>query len=136
MYKRERIRLLQTTATRTHIISCPFCDARGVATAKAIAERFRGSDGDCCYYPKEDCPQTPGQQGSTDGAGISWLAVWTKIAENAQRTGGIVFVVHRTDGKGAYGCAAKGPGSLDGQAQEGEVHFATTHGCTIEWVGY
>jgi hypothetical protein len=62
--------------------------------------------------------------------------VWMKIAENAKRTGGTVFVVHRTDGKGAYGCVAKGPGSLDGQAQEGEVHFATTHGCAIKWVGY
>jgi hypothetical protein len=136
MYKRERIRLLQTTATRTHIISCPFCDARGVAAAKAIADRYRGSGREFCYYPNEDYPQTPGQQGGTVGAAMSLLKVWMTIAENARKTSGIVFVVHRTDGKGAYGCEAKGPGSLDGQAQEGEVYFATTHGCKIEWVGY
>jgi hypothetical protein len=64
------------------------------------------------------------------------VAVWMEIAENARRTGGTVFVVHRTDGKGAYGCAGQGPGSLDGQAQEGEVKVATTLGCSIEWVGY
>eukprot|EP01043_Picozoa_sp_COSAG02_P048112 COSAG02_NODE_4689_length_5091_cov_1.795072_8_plen_177_part_00 len=66
---------------------------------------------------------------------MSWLEVWIKIVKNAKRTGGTVFVVRRADGRrGAYGCAQKGPGSLDGQAQEGEEDFATGHSCTIEWV--
>ena len=62
--------------------------------------------------------------------------MWMKIAQSAKNTGGTVFVVHRTDGKGRYGCEAKGHGSLNGEAQEGEVLFATVQGCRIEWVGY
>jgi hypothetical protein len=130
---RDRLTLLKSTNRKTHIISCPFKDSEGVATAKAIARRYEDSSryedsrSEFCYYPNEDCPQ------SLD---VSWLQTWMAIAKNAKRTGGKVYVVHRCDGKGQYGCDVKGPGSLDGQAQPGEVEYATEIGCTIEWVGY
>jgi serine/threonine protein kinase len=124
---RDRLTLLKSTDCMTHIISCPFKESEGVAAAKEIASRYEDSRSEFCYYPNEDCPQ------SLD---VSWLETWMAIAKNAGRTGGKVYVVHRCDGKGQYGCDAKGPGSLDGQAQQGEVEYATEIGCTIQWVGY
>ena len=64
------------------------------------------------------------------------VQVWLEIARNTKRTGGKVFVLHRTDGQGSYGCDFLGPGSLDGAAQEGEVAIAMEFECEIEWVGY
>ena len=124
---RDRLKLLKTTSEPTHIISCPFENAAGVAVAKEISERFEENENEFCYYPNEDCPQS---------LNVSWLETWMEIADNTERTGGTVFVVHRTDGKGRFGCDAKGPGSLDGQAQPGEIKYAIKSRCKIEWCGY
>ena len=80
-----------------------------------------------CYNPNEDCPQS---------LGVSWLETWMEICDNTKRTGGSVFVMYRSDGKGAYSCDDKGPGSLEGQAQPGEILHAKKSGCTIVWVDY
>ena len=64
------------------------------------------------------------------------MQVWLEIARNTKRTGGKVFVVHRTDGQGSYGCDVLGPGSLDGAAQEGEVAIAMELECEIDRVGW
>ena len=56
------------------------------------------------------------------------------ICDNTVRTRGKVFVIFRSDGQGRYGCETKGPGSLDGQAQEGEIRYALSKGCTISWI--
>ena len=72
---RDRIHLLQTTATTTHIISCPFGNPEGVAAAKAVSDRYANRDAVYCYYPNEDCPQDPAQQGGEKGRAESWLKV-------------------------------------------------------------
>ena len=124
---RDRLKLLKTTGERVHIISCPYENEAGVEVAKSLSQRYEDDEKEFCYYPNEDCPQS---------LNVSWLETWMAIADNTKRTGGTVFVVHRTDGLGRFGCDAKGPGSLDGQAQPGEVKYAVGIGCTIEWVGY
>eukprot|EP00966_Prymnesium_polylepis_P194730 4514257-Prymnesium_polylepis.1 len=124
---RDRLKLLKTTDSITHIISCPFDDKTGVAAAKAIADKYEDHETEFCYYPNEDCPQ------SLD---VGWLETWMDIADNVFETGGTAFIVHRTDGKGKFACEALGPGSLDGQAQSGEVKYAKKLGCKIEFVGY
>ena len=120
----QRIKLLKTTDRRVQLISCPYSNSDGAAVAATISRAYEYHE-DVCYYPDEDHPQ------SLD---VSWLETWMAICDNTKRTGGTVFVVYRTDGKGQYGCDVKGAGSLDGQAQEGEVKYAIGKGCSVEWV--
>ena len=130
------LELLKSTTERVHIISTPFRSEQGRPLAKRVADycspkncEHTGMRKEFCYNPNEDCPQTA-------RAGVSWLQIWMDICDNTVRTGGKVFVIFRSDGKGKYGCAAnlKGPGSLDGQAQEGEIRYALSKECNIHWV--
>ena len=130
--KRSRLELLKTTRETVHIISTPFSSEEGKMFAKRVADysepkdcEHKGVKQAFCYNPNEDCPQT---------LGISWLKTWMAICNNTKTTGGKVFVIYRSDGKGGYGCAAKGSGSLDGQAQEGEIEYALSKGCAIHWM--
>ena len=111
---KDRLMLMKECLKTTHIISCPYDAPAGVAKAAEIAERYNKPPAEYCYYPNKHAPQ------SLD---VSWLKTWQDIAKNTKKTGGKVFVIHRTDGKGRFGCDQKGPGSLagslDGQAQEG-----------------
>ena len=124
--KKRGLELLKTTDEMVHIISTPFDSEQGSSLAREVAQACEGSGTSkvFCYNPNEDCPQT---------LGVSWLATWMAICDNTVRTGGSVFVIFRSDGKGSYGCEAKGPGSLDGQAQEGEIEYALRKGCSIHW---
>ena len=109
-----------------HLISTSYRSPEARVTAEAIKrERERPADGEFCYNPNSDCPQP---------LDVSWLAAWMTICKSAKRTGGNVYVVYRSDGQGQYGCRAKGSGSLDGQAQEGEILYAMQIGCPIVWV--
>merc|ERR1719453_2808020 len=103
--KRDRLELLKTSAETVHIISTPFGSESGRALALQVAQHYerRGTGREFCYNPNEDCPQS---------LGVSWLDAWMAICDNAVRTGGKVYVVYRSDGQGAYGCEAKGQGSL------------------------
>ena len=125
--KKRGLELLKTTDETVHIISTPFDSEQGSSLAREVAQACEGSGTSkvFCYNPNEDCPQT---------LGVSWLAAWMAICDNTVRTGGSVFVIFRSDGKGSYGCEAKGPGSLDGQAQEGEIKYALSKGCHILWL--
>ena len=125
--KRDRLELLKTTTQVVHIISTPFDSEAGRALALQVAQHYerRGTGREFCYNPNEDCPQS---------LGVSWLDAWMAICDNTVRTGGMVFVVFRSDGKGKYGCKMKGLGSLDGQAQQGEIRYALGKGCIIHWM--
>ena len=132
MMQQSRLELLKSTTERVHIISTPFHSEQGRPLAKRVADycepknsEHKGVTKGFCYNPNEDCPQT---------AGVCWLHVWMAICDNTVRTGGKVIVIFRSDGQGKCGCAAKGPGSLDGQAQEGEVTYALSKGCSIHWM--
>ena len=126
---RSRLHLLKTTSEVVHIISTPFGSEAGRSLALQVArDNERSGPGvrnEFCYNPNEDCPQS---------LGVGWLDTWMGICDNTVVTGGNVFVIFRSDGQGMYGCEAKGPGSLDGQAQAGEVRYALSKGCTIQWM--
>ena len=121
----SRVDLLKNTSQRVHIISTPFSSEQGRSLAEQVKKAFSGVQHEHCYNPNEDHPQTLPK---------SWLKSWMAICNNTARTGGTVFVVFRSDGKGKYGCRKKGPGSLDGQAQEGEIRYARGKGCIIHWM--
>ena len=126
--KKRGLELLKTTSETVHIIPTPFDSEQGRSLARKVAQACEPSSGTreaFCYNPNEDCPQT---------LDVSWLATWMAICNNTARTGGSVFVIFRSDGKGKYGCEAKGPWSLDGQAQEGEINHALSRGCSIHWL--
>lgn len=126
--KRRGLELLKTTTETVHIISTPFGSQQGRSLALKVAKACERSDShfkEFCYNPNEDCPQT---------LGIGWLDTWMEICDNTVKTGGKVFVIFRSDGKGEYGCDPKGPKSLDGQAQPGEVRYALSKGCDIHWM--
>lgn len=127
--KRDRMKLLKTTAEVVHIISTPFSSDAGRSLARQIAGTMEknGERTEFCYNPNEDCPQDP-------SLGVSWLKSWMDICDNTVNTGGKVFVIFRSDRGGTYSCDAKGPGSLDGQAQEGEIKYADSKGCAIHWM--
>ena len=57
------------------------------------------------------------------------------ICRNVKRTGGTVFIVYRSDGKGEFP-SEKGIGTIDGQAQTGEIDFAKGIGATLSWVDF
>ena len=126
--KRSRLELLKTTTETVHIISTPFGSEQGRSLALKVAKACERSDPhfkEFCYNPNEDCPQT---------LGVGWLDTWMAICDNTVRTGGKVFVIFRSDGQGRYGCDQKGPKSLDGQAQPGEIMHALSKGCDIHWM--
>ena len=126
--KRSRVMLLKTTNEKVHIISTPFTSKQGRSLALRVAKACERSDlqtMEFCYNPNEDCPQT---------LDVSWLETWMAICNNTVKTGGKVFVIFRSDGKGDYGCDDKGPKSLDGQAQPGEIMHALSKGCDIHWM--
>ena len=126
--KKRGLELLKTTDETVHIISTPFDSEQGSSLAREVAQACEPSSGTrkvFCYNPNDDCLQT---------LGVSWLEAWMAICDNTVRTGGSVFVI-RSDGKGSYGCEAAGPGSLDGQAQEGEIKYALSKGCQHPLVG-
>lgn len=126
--KRQRLELLKTTDEMVHIISTPFQSEQGSSLAIRVAqacEGIRHTASEFCYNPNLDCPKT---------LGVSWLDTWMAICDNTVRTGGNVFVIFRSDGKGEYGCETKGPGSLDGEAQQGEIRHALSKGCHIHWL--
>ena len=133
----SRLQLLRSTSETVHIISTPFDSEAGRSLASEIKRRFDQPLSplrkEFCYNPNDDCPQSLGMMaGEQDWRG--WLDTWMAICDNTAETGGLVFVVFRSDGRGAYGCDEKGPGSLEGQAQPGEVRYATSKGCTIRWM--
>ena len=125
--KRDRLHLLKTTTECVHIISTPYLS--GQSLAKSVANENESSEAGgvkaFCYNPNEDCPQ------SLD---VSWLDTWMAICDNTVRTGGKVFIIFRSDGEGKFGCDQKGSRSLDGQAQPGEIKYATEKGCELIWV--
>ena len=118
--------LLKLTQQTVHIISTPFGSVAGRDAAASIKQaRERPREGEFCYNPNEDCPQW---------LDVSWLDTWMAICDNAKLTGGKVFAIYRSDGKGQFGCDVKGRGSLDGMAQQGEIRYAVKTGCEIVWV--
>ena len=125
--KKSRLELLKTTDEMVHIISTPFDSEQGSSLAREVAQacELSGTMKAFCYNPNEDCPQT---------LGVSWLKTWMAICDNTARTRGRVFVIFRSDGKGKYSCDKKGPWSLDGQAQEGEIAHALSKRCHVHWL--
>ena len=122
---RDRAKLLCSTSKKTHILSTPFENERGRTMARSVKAAHENTD-EFCYNPNEDC--TP--------AKLSWLLMWLEICNNSVRTGGTVFILYRSDGQGRYGCQEQGDNSLDGEAQPGEIKYATQQGARIKWVDY
>ena len=127
---KARLELLKCTPSLTHVISCPFDDGgRGPGAMKAseIAQRHEQPPASYCYFPNEDCPQ---EIGRAEGLGTGWLQTWMAICDNAKRTGGTAFILFRSDGKGQFE-SEKGIGTIEGQAQTGEIAYAQRVGCKI-----
>lgn len=131
---KARLELLKTTSSVTHIISCPF-DEDGHLPGddrKDHLRAVRGAASSYCYFPNADCPQELGQ---TEGQGTGWLETWMAICDNVKKTGGTVFVVYRSDGLGKF-TSEMGVGTIEGQAQGGEIAYAKRVGCSLRWVAF
>ena len=123
--QRSRIELLKSTNMKVNIISTPFQSDAGRSLASRVARAHERPPNEFCYNPNTDCPQ---------GFEVSWLEMWINICDSTARTKGKVFVIFRSDGQGKFGCDEKGPRSLDGEAQPGEIDYALKVGCEIEYM--